>query len=602
MSAFVPFSNRRATLRLVLPVFVAALVALFLPGVASAQTLSSNKGELDCNGNSPVQQSVHTSAACTDIRGFANEDNSNTWGGRFYDNGTYIGHDEPDMVFLSRQPGSGNDVTWTETLPRDPTAAPTDANPGHDVSHWFQLSLAPWYSMMLCDPNSYPQASCNPESDANAPDPCTISANPCANGYQGGGSAFMEMQFYPPGFAPFVNGISCDNSHWCSALTIDSLECTYGFATCNQNCEEPQNFAFIQRDGIPTGPAGPGEADLNTYVQNSQTLLMNPGDRIVVHMFDAPVPGQRGAKAFEVVVDDLTTHQTGFMQASAANGFANVSMANCAPTAFNFQPEYNTARRQNTSPWGADTGNILTQYETGHWESCTSLTDPMEIAFFSNFTDEDWFTCHGPYEDTAPGGDGGTDPEVADASCFPQGDTHGTLHTAPDTTTGCLDNFEQNGDLDFDGTPYWPEWPVSANPTAKLPGSFVEDLPTTGNRQYSAYYIQTDLALSESTCSGSNYANGSSTPAGCAVPAPNSPGQFYPYWSRVSTGGQGSGGYGNNSGPGCVLEFGNVSSGPGVNDLGKDAQYGTDQQSTLGYPQFIGPIEPNTCASQHHGY
>ncbi|HEY4830634.1 MAG TPA: hypothetical protein VIH85_27955, partial [Solirubrobacteraceae bacterium] len=175
-------------------------------------------------------------------------------------------------------------------------------------------------------------------------------------------------------------------------------------------------------------------------------------------------------------------------------------------------------------------------------------------------------------------------------------------HTAPDTTTGCLDNFEQNGDLDFDGTPYWPEWPVSANPTAKLPGSFVEDLPTTGNRQYSAYYIQTDLALSESTCSGSNYANGSSTPAGCAVPAPNSPGQFYPYWSRVSTGGQGSGGYGNNSGPGCVLEFGNVSSGPGVNDLGKDAQYGTDQQSTLGYPQFIGPIEPNTCASQHHGY
>jgi hypothetical protein len=590
MSTFVPFSNRHATLRLVLPVFVAALLTLFLPGLASAQTLSSNKGELDCNGNSPIQQSVHTSAACTDIRGFANEDNSNTWGGRFYDNGTYIGHDEPDMVFLSRQPGSGNDVTWTETLPRDPTAAPTDANPGHDVSHWFQLSLAPWYSMMLCDPNSYPQASCNPESDANAPDPCTISANPCANGYQGGGSAFMEMQFYPPGFSPFVDGISCDNSHWCSALTIDSLECTYGFATCNQNCEEPQNFAFIQRDGIPTGPAGPGEADLNTYVQNSQTLLMNPGDRIVVHMFDAPVSGQRGARAFEVVVDDLTTHQTGFMQASAANGFANVSMANCAPTAFNYQPEYNTARRQNTSPWGADTGNILTQYETGHWESCTSLTDPMEIAFFSNFTDEDWFTCHGPYEDTAPGGDGGTDPEIADASCFPQGDTHGTLHTAPDTTTGCLENFEQNGDLDFDGTPYWPEWPVSANPTAKLPGSFVEDLPTTGNRQYSAYYIQTDLALSESTCSGSNYANGSSTPAGCAVPAPNSPGQFYPYWSRVSSGG------------GCLLEFGNVSSGPGVNDLGKDAQYGTDQQSTLGYPQFIGPIQRNTCGAPHRGY
>ena len=75
------------------------------------------------------------------------------------------------------------------------------------------------------------------------------------------------------------------------------------------------------------------------------------------------------------------------------------------------------------------------------------------------------------------------------------------------------------------------------------------------------------------------------------MPAPNSPGQFYPYWSRVSTGGHG---YGDGGGAGCVLEFGNVSSGPGVNDLGKDAQYGTDQQNVLGYPQFIGPIEPNT--------
>jgi hypothetical protein len=34
----------------------------------------------------------------------------------------------------------------------------------------------------------------------------------------------MELQFYPPGEAPFVDGISCDNAHWCAALTSDSLE------------------------------------------------------------------------------------------------------------------------------------------------------------------------------------------------------------------------------------------------------------------------------------------------------------------------------------------------------------------------------------------
>jgi len=39
-----------------------------------------------------------------------------------------------------------------------------------------------------------------------------------------------------------------------------------------------------------------------------------------------------------------------------------------------------------------------------------------------------------------------------------------------------------------------------------------------------------------------------------------------------------------------------------VNDLGKDAQYGTDQQNVLGYPQFIGPIQPNTCGGPHRGY
>ena len=47
---------------------------------------------------------------------------------RFFDNGTYIGHDEPSIRFLSDVPGSANDVTWTETLPMDPGAAPTVAS------------------------------------------------------------------------------------------------------------------------------------------------------------------------------------------------------------------------------------------------------------------------------------------------------------------------------------------------------------------------------------------------------------------------------------------------------------------------------------------
>ncbi len=178
--------------------------------------------------------------------------------------------------------------------------------------------------MAMCDPNSYPQTACTPESDSNAPTCVGTNTTNCS---AGGGSAFMEMQLYPPGFPPFVDSTSCDDTHWCAALTIDSLDCTTGFANCNTGCEEPVNFAWIQRDGVPTGPPSPQESDLATSTPNSQTLLLNPGDQIKVHMFDAALSG--GGHAFEVRIDDLTTGQTGYMQASAANGFAS-TRASCA--------------------------------------------------------------------------------------------------------------------------------------------------------------------------------------------------------------------------------------------------------------------------------
>ena len=34
--------------------------------------------------------------------------------------GTYVGHDEPAALFKSAVPGSGNDITYTITLPTEP--------------------------------------------------------------------------------------------------------------------------------------------------------------------------------------------------------------------------------------------------------------------------------------------------------------------------------------------------------------------------------------------------------------------------------------------------------------------------------------------------
>ena len=549
-------------------------------GTAGARTTASYtpaaSGELDCNGFSPVQKAVRASE-CTDIRGINGVDNQNTWGGKFYDNGVYIGHDEPDATFLSSAPGSGNNVSWTTTLGRDPAALPTDANPGHDVSHWFQLSPAPWFSMAICDSNSYPQTPCTPNSDSNAP---TCFGPSCTTAQSGGGSAFMEMQFYPPGNPPFVDSASCDDTHWCAALTIDSLECTAGFATCNTSCEEPVNFGFIQKDGVPAGPPSPQEADVSTFTPNNETLLMNPGDTIRTHLSDSPAPG--GGKAFTVVLDDLTRHTRGFMQASAANGFQNTSIADCSGTPFNFQPEYSTASPGNVIPWAAIQTNISTEFETGHWESCASLSqqftaNPLDPADTGGTFNQ----CSGPYE--SAGAADSTTPETGDGLCYNAGDTHpgfdgpGTS-TQPDLATGCQDNLFQNGDLDFDGSPYWTEWPTGNFPAIN-PSTFVEQFPSSAGRQYPQYFIQTDIALSESTCSAQ-------TLSGCTVP-PQGPGGFYPYWTQLHVGGF------------CALEFGNVSGRSSfLNDFGKDAQYGQNQFSTLGFPEFEGPAHNNACDSR----
>jgi len=520
-------------------------------------------GELDCNGFSPRQHAVKRTIPCADIRGKRGTNNF-IWNSRFHDNGHYIGHDEPDMTFLSSAPGSGNDVSWTETLPRDPAASPTVAHPGSDVNHWFELSIAPWFSMAQCDPKSYPLTPCDPRSDRNA-------AN---GGFPGGGGAFQELQFYPPGFAPvWTDGISCDNTHWCVAMTIDSLECTLNFAHCNNDCIEPVNFAFIQTNGDPTGPPSSQLANDATFRPNAQTLLLNPGDRVSVHMFDAPVPGAPGQMAFKAVVNDLTTGQSGFMQASARNGFQNTSIGNCSGTPFNFQPEFNTAKRQNFTPWAALQTNISTQYEIGHFEPCTKVTDTALFQYNPTTTpDKIWIRCHGPYEDSTQA-DGGDNAEANDAPCFPAGYTHGGT-TPPDSMTGCLVEFG-GVDSDFDGNSYWADWPTGTTPTATLPSTFVQRPPRTLGRTYGQFFIQTDAALSEPTCTGTS---------GCEVPPPNAPGKFYPYFSRTQ------------SSEGCVIEFGNVT-GPGVLTYGQDAQYGTNQIATLGYPEIIGPTRPNNCAT-----
>jgi hypothetical protein len=502
-------------------------------------------GELDCNGLSPIQKPVKSVLMCEDPHG--------SWGGRFYENGHYIGHDEPSVRYISNRPGSGADTRFTERLPVDPKSAPTVKKPGHDVTHFFELSVAPWFSTTVCDPDSAPLTPCTAKSDANAP----------RGNYPGAGAAFVELQFYPPGFAPFVDSISCDNTHWCSALTIDSLECTgNGSGPCNQNCTEPVNFGFIQNNGVPTGPPSPQLSDLATVTPNGHTLLMKPGDVIRVRMFDAKVAGGHALEARET---DLTTGQSGYMIASAANGFMNTNPFDCTGTPFNFQPEYSSARAQNIIPWGIGPYMINNQYEIGHFEPCTSVSGPQTFTTGS-FTDTYYTTCSGPYESAA---DTSATYEPDDSPCYKAGDTHGGT-AAPNVVTGCDVFFDAIGDLDYDGTPYYADWPNSVKPNS-FPSSFLQLQPTTvGGHGYPQIQFVTDSSATQFN-TNCNLVTGS----GCVLP-PKGPGKFYPYFTQAKVGGA------------CVWEFGNMQNG---NTFGKDAQYGSVGPTTLG--AFAGPIRRN---------
>jgi hypothetical protein len=284
---------------------------------------------------------------------------------------------------------------------------------------------------------------------------------------------------------------------------------------------------------------------------------MSPGDKLTIRIFD-----NKRAGALETSVTDHATGRTGFMIASAKNGFMNTSIADCSGTPWNFRPLYSTAKRVNQGGWAA--ANINVAYEIGHFIPCTTVHGFAPIPVGS-YKDPSWNFCRGPYESTGPPDGSKPSGEVNDAPCYKAGDTHGPLHAAPDLVTGCI-----GGDLDYDGTSYWTDWPDSVTP-GMFPSALLMQGPTTvGGAPYAQIQFLTDNPASNLRCN-------ISTGAGCVVPPPQAPGHFYPYWTKAMVSGA------------CVWEFGHMSNG---SSFGRDRQYGRFTVA-LGLPEDAGPVMPN---------
>ena len=122
--------------------------------------------------------------------------------------GYYVGHDEPSLEFKSNIPGSGNDMTYLMTLPKDPKAS-RPRRRSNSTTWNFELRPTFWFGMTLCDTESAPEftKSCKPDSDSNN----LVGTNPDAPNYIGKhpGNAFMELQFDGPGYVPQFEGFGC---------------------------------------------------------------------------------------------------------------------------------------------------------------------------------------------------------------------------------------------------------------------------------------------------------------------------------------------------------------------------------------------------------
>ena len=427
---------------------------------------------MDCNGHSPVYKSVNQDLGgrCVDPRG--------TWGGRFEDNGTYVGHDEPSVKFISSAPGSGNDMTFVNK----PGWTPRASRPFRRTAKTGQR---------LC--GAEPRALVRP-ADLR---PRVLPAEPLQAGQRLQQRRYQRSQrrrlgvhgasVLPAGLPALPDATSCDSTHWCAALTIDSLESQFNFVNLNTACEEPVNFAFLQRNGVPAGPPSPQLTDVSTFRPNHETLMMNPGDTVATTIRDTP-------QGLLASVTDFTTHQTGYIVASGKNGFMNTNYKTCAGTPFNFHPEYNTAKQQNQVPWAALEGGVLMQQEIGHFETCSSITNslpyrPTRAARpsatrtrrrpASAATEGKGKVGEGPcnastgvcQNATTQGGvacpsdnfTSGALCEYSDMTCVPAGprpvNVNGTAVKLSWPIAGCQDNFFQNGDLDFDGSSYIRDWP-----------------------------------------------------------------------------------------------------------------------------------------------
>lgn len=530
-------SSRRVSLaRSSLIAVSAVAVGLSLSWAGPAAARQAATPTLAASPNQHMAINCEYSTLCPDIA-----DSSTVFGDE-----DYVGHDEPSLIFYSNRAGSGNRMRYEITLPRDPSAAHPTA-PGKAYN--FELHGAIWFGLALCDTQSYPEqvSTCTPDSDGNIVDPAVSPNHP--------GTAFMELQFYPPGWVPWptwaeaIGASTCSPTKWCAAMNVfslleDPVAGTLQNATCAARVGiETFQFAFLTKNGVAQAPANPIDSTLTTFTPNAKKdLFMNSGDRLKLSIHDTP-------NGVQAAIDDLSTHQSGSMTASPANGFAQIQYdptgTSCNSVPYAFHPMYSTASEQTRVIWAAHSYNAAFSDEIGHFQFCNGAAVPSTPFGLDDFGNP--IVC--PAGNTEGSGANQEPTDGDDDFCFPASESlKYKVQGCTETNTG------------FDGVSYTPVWPDGNTRLHPTPFQFTS--AQTGayfDQPYDRVAFEADLPDIEfSTCNRN-------TGAGCTlIPTTDdgTPAAFYPFFTNTSVQGN------------CTWQFGNDTPGE-LRNFGRNAQYGS---------------------------
>lgn len=473
--------------------------------------------------------------------------------------GKYVGHDEPSLIFYSSTPGSGSTSIYNLILPKDPPLAPKQDGTGGTYN--FQLHPAFWFGMAMCDTQSAPNPDKNGVCIANSDTNIADNTNRNAPDYIGkhAGTAFLELQFYPPGWIASPQLLS--SRSYFAALNIDSYSFNMNTNRANnRDCrnqvgDEPVNFAVITKNGIPLSPGNPLGVDFGkSNFDISNALFMRPGDRIRVTLKDSP----QGVVA---MVEDLTSGQSGFIVGGPESGFGQVNYdpaaATCTVTPYAFRPMYNTASESTRVPWATHSYNVAFSDEIGHFEFCD--------AFNANPDDPHFLDC------TKPGA-GAVKLDADDAPCA--NPAFFGLPSSFQAITGCV-----GSDTDFEGPAYGPtNWAgtgiardESRQPAPILVTSPLFLGPSGTLLNYERVAFETDLAAIQEGCN-------TSTGAGCQNPPAGA--KFYPIYSTTTL----------SSPHQCWWQLGGPNIPGTINNFGGTSTSEFGELFTLAYPTRLGPV------------